>query len=170
MKITAQEEYGLRCIVAVARNTTGDQLLSITEIARAEGISMQYVAKLMNLLKHHGLVESVRGTSGGFKLSRPAHAIAVIEVLQALGSGFEIGNQQICSSFRGKLPDCIHLPRCSLRPMWSTIIRHITDFLQHLTLHDLLEEEASATKRMERYMQDIVSKERVNKPSEGVES
>lgn len=157
MKITAQEEYGLRCLIAVARRQPDDQPLAISVIAKSEGLSTQYVAKLLNLLRQHNLVVSVRGLSGGFKLARPAHTISVIEVLQALGGAFEIGNQHICSHFAGKRDRCIHLPKCSLRPMWFTIMRHISEFLQHLTIHDLLAEEDKAEQRMQNYLRTITS-------------
>lgn len=155
MKITAQEEYGLRCLVAVARGKAEDKPVTIGKIARLEGLSTQYVAKLMNVLKHHGLVVSVRGLCGGFRLAQPCGQIAVIEVLQALGGGFDMTSEHICSHFPGKQPSCIHLGDCSVRPMWVIIQRHITEFLQHLTIQDLLAEEAAASARMTQYMKDV---------------
>lgn len=159
MKITAQEEYGLRCLVAVARAQQGERPVAMSAIAKAEGMSTQYVAKLMNILKRHGLVVSVRGLSGGFKLARTTTQIAVIDVLQALGGGFEFGSAQLCSHFPGKHTACVHLGGCSVRPMWMMIQRHITEFLQHLTIQDLLDEEAGASQRMEGYMKQITDKE-----------
>ncbi len=155
MKITAQEEYGLRCLVTVARAKAIDTPIAISEIARLEGLSTQYVAKLMNILKHHDLVVSVRGLCGGFKLARPAAQISVIDVLQGLGSGFSVGSSEMCSHFPGKKPECVHLEQCSVRSMWFIIQRHIKEFLQHLTVQDLLNEEAAASERMKQYMQDV---------------
>ncbi len=158
MKITAQEEYGLRCLVAVARLVEMNRPVTITEIAASEGLSVQYVAKLLNVLRRHELVESSRGTCGGFRLTRPAHKIAVIEVLRALGSGFEVGHKALCNDFVGQRAQCVHLGQCSMRPMWHLIVRHITEFLQHLSLADLLSEEAAAGRRMEQYLQTVVEK------------
>lgn len=155
MKISAPEEYGLRCLIAVARHQAGDRPLSISEIARREGLSNQYAAKLLGQLRKHGLVKSIRGLMGGFILARPAHAISVIEALQAVGGGFEVEGVGLCSHFTGKAEFCVHLSACSMRPMWLTITRHISEFLQSLSIADLLKEEEEAGQRMHRSMQQI---------------
>ena len=71
MKITAQEEYGLRCLLQLARMPQG-QIVSVKEIADKEGLSGANVEKLLRLLSHAGLVHSVRGIKGGYVLNRPA--------------------------------------------------------------------------------------------------
>ena len=65
MKLSAGEEYGLRCLLQIGRRQkeTGDGL-SIPEISQIEGLSIPNVAKLMRLLRMGGFVESVRGQSG----------------------------------------------------------------------------------------------------------
>ena len=74
MKLTSQEEYGLRCLLRIAREGDGGNL-TIPEISEAEGISAHYVAKLMGILRREGMVKSARGQTGGYTLSRPAHQI-----------------------------------------------------------------------------------------------
>ena len=73
MKITAQEEYGLRCLLRLAQSESGS--LTLPEVAAAEGLSVAYVAKLMAVLRHAGILDSVRGRSGGYTLARPADEI-----------------------------------------------------------------------------------------------
>ena len=70
MKISAQEEYGLRCLLRLAKAESG--VATLPEVAAAEGLSVPYVAKLMAVLRHAGILDSVRGRSGGYKLARPA--------------------------------------------------------------------------------------------------
>ena len=67
MHLSAQEEYGLRCLVQLARHV-GEEPMRIQEIARAEGLSSEYVAKLMRILRNGNLVDSTRGASGGYRL------------------------------------------------------------------------------------------------------
>src|SRR3954451_17032729 len=87
MKISAQEEYGLRCLLQIARR--GDRASpSITEIAEAEGLSAPYAAKLLAVLRQEGFIESTRGRSGGYRLSRPPGEIHLGGVLAALGEQF----------------------------------------------------------------------------------
>src|SRR4051812_43946869 len=84
MKITAQEEYGLRCLMRLAR-VHGGQALTIPEISAAENLSAPYVGKLLAVLRNAGLVESVRGRTGGYHLVRPPSEIRLGKVLLLLG-------------------------------------------------------------------------------------
>ena len=85
MKITAQEEYGLRCLLRLARVEADQPPLTIPEIAAAEGLSAPYVAKLLSVLRQAGLIESVRGRDGGYRLARPPAEVRLGAVLLALG-------------------------------------------------------------------------------------
>ena len=70
MKLSAQEEYGLRCLLRLGAQGDGGSL-TIPEISRTEGISPEYVAKLMRILRQGGLVTSARGATGGYTLRAP---------------------------------------------------------------------------------------------------
>src|SRR5262245_29908824 len=118
MKVTAQEEYGLRCLVHLAA-ATSDRPLTVHEIAEREGLSAPYAAKLMNLLREAGLVDSVRGRAGGYYLTRPAVDITVSEILAALGG--QIFESHFCDRFPGEEDACVHLGDCSIRSLWGTI-------------------------------------------------
>ena len=83
MRFSAQEEYGLRCLMQIARDPTG--MSTIAEIAQRESLSVAYVAKLMIVLRKSGIVESTRGQKGGYRLSRPAAVTRMDEVLDVLG-------------------------------------------------------------------------------------
>src|SRR4051794_32426910 len=83
MRISAQEEYGLRCLLRLAKSEAGS--LTLPEIAAAEGLSVPHVAKLMAVLRQANLVDSVRGRSGGYRLARPAEEIGVGRLLLVLG-------------------------------------------------------------------------------------
>ena len=76
MKISAQEEYGLRCLLQLANLPAGESL-TLPQIAELEGISTANAGKLMWLLNKAGFVQSTRGTKGGYFLARPAADIFV---------------------------------------------------------------------------------------------
>ena len=98
MKLTAQEEYGLRCLLRVA-GAGGGESVTIPEIGRAEALSIAYVAKLMRILRNHKLVKSARGQAGGYTLARSPDKIPVGEVLAVLGGRlYEPG---FCDQFAG---------------------------------------------------------------------
>jgi Rrf2 family protein len=83
VKLSSQEEYGLRCLVRLAHHPNA--FGTIHEIAKAEGLTPAYVAKLMGVLKKSGLVTASRGHKGGYALARPAESVDLSEVMDALG-------------------------------------------------------------------------------------
>jgi Rrf2 family iron-sulfur cluster assembly transcriptional regulator len=141
MKITAPEEYGLRCLLQLAR--TGDDYgLTIQQIADAETISFAYAAKLLRMLRLAGLIKSWGrgGSGGGYILARPAGEIRLGEVMRALSEPlFE--EPSYCE--RHALPDapgvCAHSDGCTLRLIWQTLEQGIRRFLDRVTLADLLQ-------------------------------
>lgn len=135
MKLTANEEYGFRCLLQIGRRGAGGSL-TIPEISRAEGISVPYVAKLLRSLRTGGLTKSVRGKAGGYSLSRPANQIVVADVLVVLGGRmFESG---FCKSHAGVGSTCTHSEDCSIRTLWHAIQGALDHVLAKTTLQDLL--------------------------------
>jgi Rrf2 family protein len=126
VKITAQEEYGLRCILQLAREEMqghqGSTLL-VRDIAEREGLSVAYVEKILWTLSRSGIVESVRGPKGGYRLTRPCSEISLGEVMRVLG-GIP-SEEEICSQFTGNQETCVHHDDCGLKPVWASI----TDFI-----------------------------------------
>jgi Rrf2 family protein len=139
MKLSAQEEYGLRCLLYMARHGE-TRSHSIPEISRAEGLSVPNVAKLMRILRLGGLVASVRGQAGGYTLSRTADRITVSEVLALLGGSFY--GMQFCTRHSGLERSCMHSTDCSVRLLWSAVQDALSGILEKTTLRDLLQPEA----------------------------
>jgi Rrf2 family protein len=134
MHLLAQEEYGLRCILQVARRGP-EESLTIPQIAEAEGLSAEYTAKLMRALRRGGLVVSTRGAGGGYRLARPAAEITAWEVLQVLGGSFF--PESFCETHPGQRRDCIHSTNCSVRALWRTVEHTVSAVLQRITLSDM---------------------------------
>lgn len=84
MKISAKAEYACLAVLALARGHPDDPPLRIREIAEAQGIPERYLVQILLQLKGAGLVVSVRGASGGYRLARPAERISLGEVLAAI--------------------------------------------------------------------------------------
>ena len=145
MKISAQEEYGLRCLLQLARAPQG-QIVTVKEIAAKEGISTAYAEKLLRLLARSGLVHSIRGVKGGYVLNRPAAQIALGEVVRALGM-IET-TSHICGVYTGTKAECVHFSDCGLRSIWSGLTTYIQNFLDHTTLDSLLENEYTVSSRL----------------------
>ena len=141
MKISSQEEYGLRCLLRLAR---GDEQSSLTipEIAHAEGLSAPYVAKLLAVLRQAGLIESQRGRAGGYHLTRKPSAIGLGEVLLSLGEPL-FDDPGYCQRHAGAVTDgnCVHQGDCTLRALWQTLEQWVRKSLDRITLADLLQNE-----------------------------
>lgn len=161
MKLTSQEEYGLRCILTLAREEmaragsegqlTEAKSLTIHEIAEKEGLSAQYVGKLIRILGKAGLVESIRGCKGGFWLTRPGGKISVAEALAALGGKiFEAGT---CERYKGDRRFCVHTNNCSLRSLWAGLQVMIDCVLSRTTLRDLLSTEKTMGELIKTHVQ-----------------
>jgi Rrf2 family protein len=151
MKITAQEEYGLRCLLRLAR--AGGQPLTIPEIAAAEQLSAPYVAKLLSILRQAGFIESVRGRSGGYYLSREPADIGIGAVLRALGEPlFEEGSycEKHASPETGAA--CVHTSGCALRALWQTLEQWMRGVLDRVSLADLLQSEGQIAERLRAHL------------------
>jgi Rrf2 family iron-sulfur cluster assembly transcriptional regulator len=136
MRISAIEEYGLRCILALAREGVDGQL-TIPDIAEMEGLSVPYASKLLSILRKKGLIDSVRGRSGGFRIARPADRINLLEVLTALDGPLVAPDH--CSRFSGQLEKCIHGERCSVHDVLGDLAGYIGGFLERATLQQILD-------------------------------
>ena len=145
MKVTAQEEYGLRCLLQLAR-IPQYQVVSVKEIAAKEGLSSANVEKLLRILSRAGLVHSMRGLRGGYALNRPATAITLGEIVRALGTVET--TEHICTSFTGNRDACIHFSNCGIRSVWSGLTTYIQSFMDQTTLASLLEPEYTVSERL----------------------
>ncbi len=142
MKLSSQEEYGLRCLLHMASQGPNASL-SIPEISRAEGLSIPNVAKLMRLLRIGGFVRSARGQAGGYSLAQSPAEITVASVLDTLGG--PLFNSRFCERHAGLSPVCTHNVDCSLRSVWGALQGMIEKVLKHTTLQDLLRSESEMT-------------------------
>ena len=140
MKFTAPEEYGLRCILQIARRGPSGSM-TIPELSQRESLTPAYVAKLMRILRRADLVDSTRGQKGGYQLARRAEDISVAEVLAALGG--HLYSKDFCSTHSGSRSDCVHLGECSIRSVLSGVERLVQSVLAQCKLSDLLRTEQS---------------------------
>jgi Rrf2 family protein len=138
MQLLAQEEYGLRCLLALSRDPTGGPR-TIHEIAAAEGLSSDYAAKLLRALRRGGLVASTRGASGGYRLARAAGEITVWDAVGVLGGS--LFPERFCECHPGREQSCVRGTDCALRALWRTVDGAVRDVLSQITLLDLTRSE-----------------------------
>jgi Rrf2 family transcriptional regulator, iron-sulfur cluster assembly transcription factor len=143
MKITAQEEYGLRILVRIAKCPTKEGM-SIPQLSEAEGLSSHYIAKLTRLLRLQGFINSTPGYKGGYILAKPAKEINIKQVIKALsGSLFD---KDFCGLHAGTVKLCTNSVDCSSRSLWQMIQFTVDQLLEKVTLYDLVNTEKESTK------------------------
>ena len=158
MKITSQEEYGLRLLIRIAA-CKDKEGMSIPQLSEAEGLSPHYVAKLARVLRMSGFLKSTPGNKGGYVLSIPADQIVINNVLKALGG--PMFDTQFCGTHSGTVRLCTNSVDCSSRSLWQMIQYTLDKLLDKVTLHDLVNPEKTSSKILEQLLDptsDLIAK------------
>ena len=133
MKLSTKGRYGLRALIGLALYSE-NETVSIQSIARRQNISDSYLEQLMRKLRSAGLIVSVRGAQGGYKLARPANEISVGDVLRALEGSLE------AVTCGGEDNSCQGADLCVTKFVWERINSSIRDTVDSIKLSQLVEE------------------------------
>lgn len=136
MKLSTKGRYGLRAIVDLASNSQ-DGAVCISSIAQRQNLSESYLEQLMGLLRKAGIIESVRGAGGGYRLARPPEQISVGEILRALEGNL---TPVACSAVMGEGPPCAAEETCVTKYVWQRITKSINQTVDEIFLAELLKE------------------------------
>ena len=134
MKLSTKGRYGLRALIDLALYSE-EEAVSLQRIAGRQNISVSYLEQLVRKLKKEGLVTSVRGAQGGYKLAKPAQEISVGEVLRALE-----GSINAVSCGEGENVHCQGEDLCVTRYVWQRINASIQETVDSIMLDQLVEE------------------------------
>jgi len=148
MKVSAQEEYGLRILLRIAKGSLGVGL-TINDISELENLSTSNTAKILRILRLSGMLKSTRGNTGGYELAKPTTEINIGEVLKVLGGN--IYDEQFCDNFKGVGELCNNSIDCTIRSLWQLIQLSVNQVAGSLTLADLIRPE-------EAFKQSVINK------------
>ena len=145
MMFSTKAEYGIRVLVELAQRDGSDPV-PLAEIAEANGLPLAYLEHLVARLRKAGLVESRRGARGGYLLARPADAITMAEVVEALEGAIapiecitaDTDGTVTCT--RESDPD----HACPTKLLWTRVRFSIVRTLQDTKLSDLVTKKAAA--------------------------
>jgi Rrf2 family transcriptional regulator, cysteine metabolism repressor len=139
MMFSTKAEYGVRVMVELARRNDGEPV-PLAEIASGDGMPLAYLEHLVARLRKAGLVDSRRGSRGGYMLARPAAQITMAEVVEALEGSIapiecisEAADGSIVCSRESKLDHA-----CPTKLLWTKVRFSIVNTLRETTLADLL--------------------------------
>ena len=132
MKLTSKGRYAVTAILDLAFHSQAGPV-ALSHISRRQDISLSYLEQLFTRLRKQQLVSSTRGPGGGYYLSRPASEIAVAEVVAAVD---EVVDTTRCSG----AVNCHDGQQCLTHELWDDLSQQIYDFLDDISLQDLMEE------------------------------
>lgn len=131
MKISTKGRYGLRAIVAIAKSENG---LSIKNISEMEGISIRYLDKIMASLKTSEIVESTRGSKGGYKLKKNPNEISVGDILRSVEDDFSIINCPLTNN-----SECSNEHMCTTKYVWNRINNGLNEIIDNIYISEIIE-------------------------------
>lgn len=133
MKVSSRFRYGMRLLVDLAANYKKGPVL-LKEIARCEKISKKYLEQIVITLRAAGIISAIRGSKGGYFLTKPPNKIRIIDVYKILEGQFApvdcLDNKRICTLTE----------TCPTRPLWTLLSDAIKKTFQNVTLADLLKD------------------------------
>lgn len=133
MLISTKGRYALRVMLSFALNGT-EKYVSLGSVALEEGISEKYLESIISVLSKAGLVDGVRGKGGGYRLTRPPEKYTVGEILRLTEGSLAPVSCLECGENK-----CERAPTCRTLPMWEKLETIICNYLDGVTLADLME-------------------------------
>lgn len=134
MRISSKSRYGLAAMIYIAQNAGREEQITIISIAEKLGISKIYLEQVFAHLKRDGLVISVKGAQGGYRLSAPPAHITVLQILRAIEvSLFEKTERSVSD-------EASFIDKAMAERIWEPLDGEITRTLEKVTLQDLAED------------------------------
>lgn len=137
MKISTKGRYGLRIMLDLAQND-GDTPRMIADICKTQGLSPKYVGRLILKLRNAGMIASVRGAKGGYKIKRMPKHITLLEIIETMEGPLSIVDCVACPK------KCKRAEGCAAREIWEELNEKIRKDLESMTLQDVLNRENSS--------------------------
>lgn len=133
MKLTSKGRYAVTAMLDVALHASVGPV-PLADISERQEISLSYLEQLFARLRKNGLVSSVRGPGGGYLLGRETHAISVGDAINAVDESID------ATRCHGATGGCQSGMRCLTHTLWSDLSARIEDFLNGITLAELVEQ------------------------------
>ena len=136
MRLTTKGRFAVTAMLDLALNevkdSTGSKPVTLADISQRQAISLSYLEQLFSRLRRQGLVTSVRGPGGGYRLAKAQHDISVSHIISAV-------DELIDATQCGGKEDCHDEGRCMTHDLWASLNNKILDYLSGVTLADMVE-------------------------------
>ena len=134
MKLTTKGRYAVTAMMDLALHAKLDHV-ALTDIAERQQISLAYLEQLFGSLRKAGLVTSIRGAKGGYKLARISKEITLANILVAVDEHINLA----CSGSNASGSSCNDHSPCLTHDLWSNLSHEFYDFLDSKMLSDLVQ-------------------------------
>lgn len=138
MKISTRGRYALRFMIDLAQHNNGD-FTALKDISERQNISVKYLEQITSLLSKFGLLQSVRGPQGGYKLSKKPADYTVGEILRITE-----GNLAPVTCLEQPQNTCPRASNCPTLGIWEGLAKVVNDYLDGKTLQDLVDSVTSS--------------------------
>jgi Rrf2 family iron-sulfur cluster assembly transcriptional regulator len=136
MRLTTKGRFAVTAMMDLAlRGGAGP--VTLAEISSRQGISLSYLEQLFGKLRRHGLVSSVRGPGGGYRLAKPTPEVAVADIILAV-------DEPIDATQCGGKENCQDDHKCLTHDLWANLNTHIFNYLRSVTLAELVRNHQNA--------------------------
>lgn len=143
MKLSTKVRYGVRAMIDLANNQNGQPIL-VKSISERQDISKKYLESLLAALKAAGLVRSIRGAKGGYKLAHAPHEITLEQITNALDG------PPILVECVEDATLCDRADRCAARELWTDMTHALQEKLRETTLADIAQKAVRKERRSRR--------------------
>ena len=133
MRLTTKGRFAVTAMIDVAMHG-GNGPVTLAGVSERQKISLSYLEQLFGKLRRHGLVESVRGPGGGYRLARAADAVSVADIIVAV-------DEPIDATQCGGKENCKDDKRCMTHELWASLNTHIFKFLRSVSLEQLVRQQ-----------------------------
>ena len=136
MLISTKGRYALRVLIELAETTGAKSYRRLDSVAQAQGISEKYLESIVNLLMKAGLLEGLRGRGGGYRLTKAPKDYTIREILEVTE-----GSLAPVSCIECQDGHCVREDICKTLPMWNQLSSVINNYLEGISLQDLIDGE-----------------------------
>ena len=135
MQLTTRGRYAVTAMLDLAL-LEDSAPIRLADIAQRQGISLSYLEQLFAQLRRNGLVESVRGPGGGYRLARKNHLLSVSDIIDSV-------NERIDATRCDGRGDCQQGATCLTHHLWVELSENLHEFLRGITIADLIRDNAA---------------------------
>jgi len=138
MRLTTKGRFAVTAMLDLALNEV-DRPVTLAGISERQEISLSYLEQLFSRLRRNGLVKSVRGPGGGYRIAKPLDGISVSDIITAV-------DEQIDATQCGGNENCHDEHRCMTHDLWASLNVKILEYLSGVSLAELVASQKSGGK------------------------